>query len=142
MLDFKTGDSASIVKVISEEDVRSFAQVSGDLHPLHLDEEAAAKSFFGRRIAHGMLLAGFFSAVIAEKLPGKGSIYLSQTLRFMAPAFLGDEITVTVEVIEVMGKGKVKLATQCTDQSGKVILDGEAVVMVARSESEKNTIAE
>ncbi len=129
-MNLRPGDSASVVKVIAEDDIRAFAQVSGDFNPIHLDETVAAEGLFGKRVAHGMLLAAYFSAVIAEKLPGKGSIYLSQTLRFLAPAFIGDEITVTVEVLEVMGKGKIKLMTRCTNQSGNAVLEGEAVVLV------------
>jgi 3-hydroxybutyryl-CoA dehydratase len=134
-MNVKLGDSASMVRLITEDDIRAFAHVTGDFNPIHLDESAADAGFFGRRIAHGMLMAGFFSAVIAEKLPGKGSIYLSQTLRFLAPAFIGDEITVTIEVLELLGRGKVKLITTCVNQMGKVILDGEAVVLVADSEN-------
>ena len=97
---------------------------------MHLDEAAAAKSRFGGRIAHGMLGAGFISATIATRLPGPGSIYLSQTLRFTRPVRIGDTVTTRVEVAEVMAaERRVRLQTRCT-VNGKTVIDGEAVVMV------------
>jgi acyl dehydratase len=104
----------------------------GDVvYPPHLDEAFAATTHFGRRIAHGMLVAGLISTVVASDLPGPGSVYLGQTLQFKAPVYLNDTITVTVEVIKAHeDKPIVTLATVCTNQDGKTVLEGEAVVLV------------
>ena len=117
-------------KVTSRE-VELFADATGDRNPVHLDEEAAALSQFGGRIAHGMLTAGFVSAAIASKLPGPGAIYLSQSLRFTRPVRIGDTVTVKLEVLELIAaKRRVRLATICTNQNGETVMDGEATVMV------------
>jgi 3-hydroxybutyryl-CoA dehydratase len=127
---FKAGDSAEVSKTISEEDVRAFAELTGDRNPVHLDEEYAATTRFGRRIAHGMLGASLVSAVLANELPGRGSVYLSQTLRFTAPVFLGDTVTARVTVKHVReDKPVVTLETVCTNQRGERVVEGEAVVL-------------
>lgn len=125
------GQSAEVSTVVTSRAIELFAEATGDMNPVHLDEEAAAKSQFGGRIAHGMLTAGFVSAAIASKLPGPGSIYLGQTLRFTKPVRIGDTITVKLEVIEVLSaKRRVRLSTTCTNQRGETVMDGEATVMV------------
>jgi len=125
------GQSAEHAKTVTEADVVLFAGVTGDFNPVHVDAEAAAKSMFGGRIAHGILSAGLVSAAIAMKLPGPGCIYLSQSLRFTKPVRIGDTITARVEVAEVIaGKKRVRLTTTCRNQQGETVLDGEAVVMV------------
>ena len=96
----KVGDSAEITKTIEQSDIDAFANVTGDHNPVHVDEEFAKTTRFGRRIAHGMLTASLISAVLANKLPGEGSVYLGQTLQFVAPVFPGDEITARVTVRE------------------------------------------
>ncbi|MBE5857775.1 MAG: MaoC family dehydratase [Lachnospiraceae bacterium] len=124
------GQSASFTKRITENDINAFAEISGDFNPIHVDEEAAKKSVFGRRIAHGMLSASFISAVLGMYLPGEGTIYLGQNLKFLKPVDIGDEITAKVTVTEIANadKGIYKLATQCFNQKEEMVIDGEATV--------------
>ena len=125
----KVGDTAARSKTITDEDVRTFAAVSGDENPIHLDEKFAADTPFGKRIVHGMLSASLISAVLANDLPGHGSIYLGQTLKFVAPVFIGDEITARVTVTYVReGKPIAKLETVCTNQRDEIVIEGEATV--------------
>jgi 3-hydroxybutyryl-CoA dehydratase len=132
----ETGAKASRSKTFTDEDVRGFARVSGDTNPVHLDNAYAARTRFGQRIVHGMLTAGLISAALANDLPGEGTIYLSQTLQFKAPVFIGDTITATVEVTQVReGKGIVTLNTTCVNQDGSVVLTGEAVVLAPADRS-------
>lgn len=126
---YKVGDFAEAQRVITEEDVFLFAGITGDRNPLHTSKEFAAKTRFGERIAHGMLTAGLISAVIGMKLPGPGTIYLSQTLQFLGPAKIGDEITARVEILEVISERRLRMRTQCFNQRSEVILDGEALVV-------------
>lgn len=126
------GDTAEIRKRITTADIESFAGVSGDYNPIHLDEEFAKSTRFGRRIAHGMLTASLISSVIANKLPGEGSIYLGQTLQFVAPVFLDDEITARVTVKQIReDKPIVKLETICVNQRDEIVIRGEATVLVS-----------
>ena len=128
---FKAGDTAAISRTITDDDIQRFAEVTGDHNPLHLDEEFAGTTRFGRRIAHGMLSASMISAVIANGLPGQGSIYLGQTLQFVAPVFPGDTVTARVTVISVReDKRIIKLETNCTNQRDEVVIKGEATVLV------------
>ncbi len=128
------GASAEVERTISDAEVRTFAALTGDHNPVHLDEEAARRSVFGARVAHGMLTAGLVSAVLGTRLPGPGAIYLSQTLRFLRPVFVGDAVTVRVEVLEVLpAKRRVRLATTCRNQRGESVLEGEALVLVPES---------
>ena len=124
------GQSASFTKRITENDINAFAEISGDFNPIHVDEDAAKKSVFGRRIAHGMLSASFISAVLGMYLPGEGTIYLGQNLKFLKPVDIGDEITAKVTVAEVVNedKGIYKLSTQCFNQKEEMVIDGEATV--------------
>lgn len=125
------GDAAELAKTVTESDIALFAGVTGDFNPVHIDAVAAEQSVFGGRIAHGMLSAGFISAVIAMRLPGPGSIYLSQSLRFTKPVRIGDTVTARAEVLEVMTpKRRVRLATTCRNQNGETVVEGEAVVIV------------
>ena len=125
----KIGDAASRSKVITDADIRAFAEVSGDHNPLHLDDEFAATTRFGKRIAHGMLSASLISAVLANDLPGQGSIYLAQTLRFVAPVFPGDEVTARVTVKSLReDKPIATLETVCVNQRNEVVIKGEATV--------------
>jgi 3-hydroxybutyryl-CoA dehydratase len=126
---YKIGDFAEVSKVITEEDVFLFAGITGDRNPMHTSREFAAKTKFGERIAHGMLTAGLISAVFGMKLPGPGCIYLSQTLQFMAPVKIGDEITATVEIVEVITERRLRFRTQCFNQRSELVLDGEAVIV-------------
>jgi len=127
---FKVGDSAEITKIIEQADVDAFADVTGDHNPVHVDEEFAKTTRFGKRIAHGMLTASLISAVLANELPGEGSVYLGQTLQFVAPVFPGDEITARVTVKEVReDKPIIKLETICVNQRDEVVIRGEATVL-------------
>ena len=132
MPSLKPGDKASRTQTISDEMVRSFADLTGDTNPVHLDDTYAAGTRFGRRIAHGMIAVGLISATLANDLPGPGTVYLSQTLQFKRPVYPGETITVTVEVRNVRpDKPIVTLVTTCTNQDNKVVLEGEAVVLVS-----------
>jgi len=123
------GMSASIAKTVTEADIILFAGISTDVNPAHLDEEYAKGTMFGGRIAHGMLSAGFISAVLANHLPGPGTIYLSQTLKFKAPVRPGDTVRATVTVKEVnVARNRVTLDTVCT-VAGKVVIEGECQMM-------------
>jgi len=128
------GEKASLTKQITESDVLLFAEVTGDKNPIHLDPEYARQSRFKERIAHGMLTASLISAVLGNRLPGPGNIYVSQSLEFKAPVKLGDVITAEVEVIEkIPERNRVRLRTVCRNQDGTVVLEGEAVVLPRRS---------
>ena len=132
-LPYKVGDSVQLSKTVKDEDIRIFAEVTGDKNPLHLDDEFASKTIFKRRIAHGILTAALISSVIGNRLPGNGTIYLSQTLNFLAPVYIGDEITAKVEVLQVLKEGKrLRLKTQVINQNGTVVVDGEALVIPPR----------
>jgi 3-hydroxybutyryl-CoA dehydratase len=127
------GQKASHTKTITAEDVEAFARISGDSNPVHLDDAYAATTQFGKRIAHGILTAGLISAVLANELPGPGSVYLNQTLSFKAPVFLNDTITATVEVTAYReGRGIATLKTTCHNQEGKLVLEGEAVLLAPK----------
>lgn len=118
---------------VTDERVRQFAAATGDTNPLHLDEEFARSTPFGGRIAHGMLTAGLLSAVLGTEFPGLGTVYLSQTLRFLRPVRIGDEIEVRIEVAELLPeKRRVRLHTRCLNQAGEEVLVGEAVVLPPR----------
>jgi len=130
--DIKIGDEASIGRTITEAHVVAFAGLTGDLNPIHVDAEYAAKSMFGERIAHGMLVAGLISAVLGMQLPGPNSIYLGQELKFTAPVKIGDTVTVAVTVTEKRDdKRIIKLRTTATNQRGEMVVDGTAVIKKA-----------
>ncbi|TMI76777.1 MAG: MaoC family dehydratase [Bacillati bacterium ANGP1] len=127
------GQRAALSKTITEADIRTFAALTGDHNPLHLDAAFAGRSRFGRPIAHGILVAGVLSAALGTALPGPGAIYLSQTLKFLRPVYSGDTVTATVEVIAYReDKGIVTLRTTCANQAGAPVVEGEAVLLVAR----------
>ncbi|MDR3513990.1 MAG: MaoC family dehydratase [Caulobacteraceae bacterium] len=130
--DLSVGQSAHRSRTVSEADIQAFAEVTGDHNPLHLDEAYAQTTPFKGRIAHGMLSAGYISAVLGVDLPGPGAIYLSQSLRFRRPVRIGDVVDtqVTVSAIDTE-KARVTLQTVCS-VAGKPVVDGEAVVMVSR----------
>ncbi len=127
--DLEVGMMRSLQKEITDLDIELFAQVSTDHNPVHLDDAYAMDTIFGGRIAHGMLTAGLISAVIGEQLPGHGTVYLGQSLKFMAPVRPGDVVTAEVEVLEIdYAKRRVKLDTRCL-VDGKPVLKGEATVL-------------
>ena len=133
---FSVGDSAEFTKVFSEEDVFLFAGITGDRNPVHTSKEFAAKTRFKERIAHGLLTAGTISAAIGMKLPGPGCLYLSQTLEFKAPVFLGDEITARVEIVEVISEKRLRMKTHCSNQDGVLVITGEAIIVPPRQGGE------
>jgi 3-hydroxybutyryl-CoA dehydratase len=131
--ELSVGRSAEFTKSVTETDIVMYAGITGDFNPMHVNEEYARKSTFGSRIAHGMLTAGYISAVLGMKLPGEGSIYMSQTLRFTRPVRIGDTITARIEVIELFPeKRRVRLATTCRNQNSELVLDGEALVLMQK----------
>lgn len=130
-MDVKVGDTFSTTREITDQLIRAFATLSGDHNPIHLDEEFAAKTRFGRRIAHGMLSGAFISAVLGYEFQERKIVYLSQTMKFVAPVYIGDAITTTATVMRTRAeKGIVILETVCTNQNGEVTLTGEAAVMI------------
>ena len=130
--DLKVGDKASVSKIFTDEDVLNFSNLSLDKNPIHLDQSFAEKSIFGKKIAHGMLVASLFSGLLGMKLPGEGTIYLGQSLSFLIPIYIGDEVTATVEVIKIRpDKPIVTMRTFCVNSEGLVVIEGEAVVKVA-----------
>jgi 3-hydroxybutyryl-CoA dehydratase len=132
--ELQVGDSAETVRTVTVEDVTMFAQATGDFNPVHLDEEYAKTTMFRTRIAHGLLSAGIVSAVLAEKLPGPGTVYISQTLKFLAPVRLGDTVTARVEITALdPEKNRATLDTSCSNQDGTVVIAGQAVVMPPRA---------
>ena len=130
--ELRIGDTADTSQTITEKVIRDFAEATGDFNPLHLDQAYAERTIFKGRIAHGALSIGILSKVCTSFL-GPGAIALSQELRFLAPARLGDTITARVEVIEVIpGKNRVKLRTTCMNQKGEIVVDGTAWGMPPR----------
>ena len=127
--DIKVGDSASVSKTITESEIVTYAGITGDFNPVHVDAEYASKSMFKERIAHGMLVSGYISAVLGYHLPGPNTIYLGQDLRFTAPVKIGDTVTAEAIVMEKRDdKRIIKFRTTVTNQRGEVVVDGSAVV--------------
>lgn len=132
--EMKIGDHASVTKTVSETDVYLFAGITGDLNPAHTNEVAASKTMFKTRIAHGMLGAGFISAVLGMYLPGPGTIYMGQELKFTKPVHIGDTVTATATVEEIiLEKNRVILDTTVVNQDGEVVIKGKATVMPPKS---------
>ena len=132
-MDLKIGDTFSTTREITDELIRQFAELSGDHNPIHLDEEFAKQTRFGRRIAHGMLSGAFISAVLGYEFKERKIVYLSQTMRFTTPTFIGDTITTTARVKAIReDKGIVTLETECRKQTGEVTLTGESAIMILR----------
>jgi 3-hydroxybutyryl-CoA dehydratase len=130
--DLAVGMEASYAKKITNDDVLAFADLSGDKNPVHLDDAYAAGTMFKQRIAHGFLTASLFSTVLGTKLPGPGCVYLSQTMKFRAPVYIGDEVVATLRVTGLdPNKARATLACDCA-VNGKTVLEGEAVMMVDR----------
>ena len=130
-MDANIGDKFSTSREVTDEVIRKFAEVSGDYNPIHLDEEFGKTTRFGQRIAHGMLSGAFISAVLGNEFKERKIVYLSQTLKFTAPVFLGDTVTATATVSNIReDRGIVTLETVCTNQNGEALVKGEAAVMV------------
>jgi 3-hydroxybutyryl-CoA dehydratase len=128
--DLDLGMEASFAKTVTAADILAFAEVTGDWNPVHLDTEYAAKTVFREPIAHGMLTAGYISAVFGSQMPGPGAIYVSQTLNFRAPVRIGDQVVARVKVMELYpAKRRARFDCVC-EVAGKTVLEGEAVLMV------------
>ncbi len=128
--EIKIGDVGSFTKTVTETDVYLYAGISGDFNPAHVNEVEATQGMFKKRIAHGMLTASFVSTVLGCYLPGPGTIYLGQELKFKKPVFFGDTIVAKAEVVEMdHEKNRIVLRTTCTNQNGDIVLDGKATVM-------------
>lgn len=128
--ELKVGQSACFTKTVSEADVYNYIGVSGDFNPAHINEEYAKKTIFKKRIAHGMISAGFISAVLGTQLPGPGTIYLKQDLKFTSPVHFGDTITAICTVAEIIPeKNRVVLDTVCENQNGQTVIEGKALVL-------------
>jgi 3-hydroxybutyryl-CoA dehydratase len=133
--DLKVGMSAMFGKTVTEADITAYAGVSGDTNPIHLHEGFARTTRFGQRIAHGMLSGSFISAVIGTKLPGPGSVYISQSMSFMAPVLIGETITAIATITAIdERRRRVTLKTQCLN-GDKVVIDGEAQILVPRRDA-------
>ena len=129
-MSYVVGDSASFAKTITETDITLFAAVSGDTNAVHIDAEFASKTRFGQRIAHGFIAASMIGTVLGTRLPGPGTVYLSQSLKFQAPVFIGETITATATVIKVReDKPIYTLETAATKPDGTVVVSGEAVIL-------------
>lgn len=131
------GDSADFTKTVTEYDVYSFAGITGDFNPAHINTVYASESSFGKTIAHGILSIGFISNVLGTQLPGPGSIYVRQVCDFKRPVYIGDTITATVEVTQKdEAKNRVWLRTYCTNQRDELVVDGEAIMMPPKKKNE------
>ncbi len=127
--ELQLGEAAEFSKTISESDIYLYAGITGDFNPAHVNEAYASKTFFKTRIAHGMLPAGFISAILGNQLPGPGTIYIRQEMNFLSPVRIGDTIVARAEVIEILPeKNRVRLKTTCVKQDGTLVLEGEATV--------------
>ncbi len=130
-MDVKIGDEFSTTRVVTDDVIRKFAELSGDYNPIHLDEEFAKTTRFGKRIAHGMLAGAFISAVLGNEFSERKIVYLSQTMKFVAPVFIGDTVTAKGTVVNIREeRGIVTLETVCTNQDGETLVKGEAAVMI------------
>lgn len=134
MTEFKVGQKASVSKIITDGDIRDFARISGDDNPIHLDDDYAAQSLFGRRIAHGILVSALISRVIGTMLPGEGTIYLSQNVKFVKPVYVEDTVVAEVEILKIDNeKKRMTLKTTVTKEDGTCVIEGEALVIPPRS---------
>ena len=128
--DIKVGMTESYSKTITDDDVKKYSELSGDFNPVHVDDEYARKSRFGKKIAHGLFSAGLFSAIFGTKLPGIGCVYVSQNLNFKRPVYIDDTVVATVTVLEVDNESKkIKFKTECKVEK-KLVIDGSAVIFI------------
>jgi acyl dehydratase len=130
----EVGQKASFSTTVEERHIQLFAAVSGDRNPVHLDAEYAASTMFKERIAHGMFTGALISAAIACEMPGPGSIYLGQQLKFTRPVKLGDSLTVELEILEKLPKNRVRIATRVFNQNAEQVVDGEAEVLAPKQQ--------
>lgn len=134
--EIKIGDRASLARTISESDIYLYAGITGDLNPAHINEQESKDGIFKGRVAHGMLSAGLISAVLGTRLPGPGSVYLEQELKFLKPVRIGDTIRAEVEVIEIIKSKIIKLSTNCFNQNDQKVIEGIATVLSAKMKGE------
>ncbi len=127
--ELSVGQFDTFSKTISETDITLFGAISGDFNPAHFDQEYAKKTRFKKRIAHGMVATSLISGVLGMKFPGPGTIYIDQSLRFLAPVYIGDTITAKVEILEKLPKNRIKIRTSCVNQDGDIVIDGEAHIL-------------
>lgn len=125
----QVNDSGSFTKTITEKDVFAFADVSGDFNPLHIDEEYAKKTRFGRRVAHGILMAGIISTVLGSEIPGVGTVFVELHIRFLKPVFFDDTITANAIVTEIINPKRMRLMVYCVNQDGVDVAIGNAIVV-------------
>lgn len=125
---FQLGQCYKMKRQVTAEDIAKFAEVSGDFNPIHMDKEYAKGTIFGAQIAHGMLIASYISTVIGTKFPGKGTVYMGQNLKFIRPVFFGEELTIHVELTELLEKRKAKLSTFVKNGKEEIVIEGEAFV--------------
>ncbi len=131
--DLKVGQTASLQKTITEKDLDLFIQITGDENPLHIDDDFARQTFFGQRIAHGMLSAAFFSTLVGMHLPGIGAIYKSQTLEFLRPVFVGDTLTAFFEIIAIdPEQERIEIKSWIDNQAGENVIEGKTVASLLR----------
>lgn len=123
------GDQGSFTKAITERDIFAFADASGDYNPLHIDEQYARHSLFGRRVAHGILTAGIISTVLSKEIPGLGTIFVELRIRFLSPVYIGDTVTAVATVAEIINPRRVRLVVACVNQSGDDVAIGNAIVV-------------
>ncbi|MFB4168618.1 MaoC family dehydratase [Virgibacillus sp. JSM 102003] len=137
-MNFEIGQSAHFSRTVTETDFIMFAGLSGDYNPIHTDQEYAENTFFGGRISHGLLTASMLSRLLGMHLPGPGSIYVSQSLNFTKPVYIGDTITAYAEVVKIDEDSRLlTLQTTCRNQSGSTVLDGEGVMKLPKKEQGK-----
>lgn len=130
--ELKVGHSGYVEKTISETDVYQYAGITGDFSWLHVNQMRAQRGHFKTRIVHGMLLMGLISNVVGNLMPGAGTIYETQNVRFLKPCYIGDTVRAQTEVIQMLEKGRVRLRTLCVNQKGELLLEGEAIVIPPR----------
>lgn len=122
-------DSGSFTKTITEKDVFAFADISGDFNPLHIDEEYAKKTRYGRRVAHGILMAAIISSVLGGEIPGVGTVFVELHIRFLKPVFIGETVTANAIVTEIINPKRMRLMVYCVNQDGADVAIGNAVVI-------------
>lgn len=127
-MQYEKGQAVKISKTVSRETVEKFAELSGDYNPIHLDEGFAEKTRLKKCIAHGMIGASYISAVLGTEFPGSGTIYIEQQLKFIKPVYVGECITVEVEILEMLERGNARLRTDLMNTDGEVVIKGEALV--------------
>ena len=128
-MEYYVGQKDRITKTITESDIRLFSEISGDINSIHIDDDKAKAGKFKRRVAHGALINALISAVLGTKLPGDGTIYISQTSRFLNPVFIGETVTAEVEITEIKNNN-ARLRTTIVNESGEMVIDGEALVLL------------